>query len=93
MRSVWLCSRNDAIGNVAVMIAAASVFATETGCEHFDAAAAAGISHSYWHYSSYCTSGPSFGNRSVPDATFGACILGWGGGDSSKCAKAQTQQQ
>jgi Co/Zn/Cd efflux system component len=31
MRSVWLFSRNDAIGNVAVMIAAASVFATETG--------------------------------------------------------------
>lgn len=26
MRSVWLCSRNDAIGNVAVMIAAAGVF-------------------------------------------------------------------
>lgn len=31
MRSVWLCSRNDAISNVAVMIAAAGVFATETG--------------------------------------------------------------
>lgn len=28
MRSVWLCSRNDAIGNLAVMIAAAGVFAT-----------------------------------------------------------------
>ena len=27
IRSVWLCSRNDAIGNVAVMIAAALVFA------------------------------------------------------------------
>jgi Co/Zn/Cd efflux system component len=27
MRSVWLCSRNDAIGNVAVMLAAAGVFA------------------------------------------------------------------
>jgi Co/Zn/Cd efflux system component len=26
MRSVWLCSRNDAIGNVAVMAAAAGVF-------------------------------------------------------------------
>lgn len=26
MRSVWLCSRNDAIGNVAVMIAALGVF-------------------------------------------------------------------
>ncbi len=28
MRSVWLCSRNDAIVNVAVMIAAAGVFGT-----------------------------------------------------------------
>ena len=28
MRSVWLCSRNDAIGNVAVMVAAAGVFST-----------------------------------------------------------------
>lgn len=30
MRSVWLCSRNDAIGNVAVLIAAGGVFATQT---------------------------------------------------------------
>ena len=28
VQSVWLCSRNDAIGNVAVMIAASGVFAT-----------------------------------------------------------------
>lgn len=28
MRSVWLCSRNDALGNVAVMLAAAGVFGT-----------------------------------------------------------------
>lgn len=28
MRSVWLCSRNDAIGNVAVVLAAAGVFGT-----------------------------------------------------------------
>ncbi|NSL53409.1 cation transporter [Uliginosibacterium aquaticum] len=28
MRSVWLCSRNDAIGNIAVMLAAAGVFGT-----------------------------------------------------------------
>lgn len=31
MRSVWLCSRNDAIGNVAVMLAAAGVFGTGSG--------------------------------------------------------------
>jgi cation diffusion facilitator family transporter len=30
VRSVWLCSRNDAIGNVAVMIAAVAVWATST---------------------------------------------------------------
>jgi Co/Zn/Cd efflux system component len=28
MRSVWLCSRNDAIGNVAVLLAAVGVFGT-----------------------------------------------------------------
>lgn len=28
MRSVWICSRNDAIGNVAVMVAAAGVLGT-----------------------------------------------------------------
>ncbi len=30
MRSVWLCSRNDAIGNLAVLLAASGVFATAT---------------------------------------------------------------
>ena len=30
MRSVWLCSRNDAIGNVAVVLAAVGVFGTGT---------------------------------------------------------------
>ncbi len=30
MRSVWLCSRNDAISNVAVMVAALGVFGTGT---------------------------------------------------------------
>ena len=31
VRSVWLCSRNDAVGNVAVMAAAGAVWATGTG--------------------------------------------------------------
>jgi len=31
VRSVWLCSRNDAIGNFAVMLAAFGVWGTETG--------------------------------------------------------------
>ena len=30
MRSIWLCSRNDAIGNMAVLIAAAGVATTAT---------------------------------------------------------------
>jgi Co/Zn/Cd efflux system component len=30
MRAVWLCTRNDAIGNLAVLIAAAGVFASDT---------------------------------------------------------------
>lgn len=31
MRSVWICSRNDAVGNVAVLLAAIGVFGTGTG--------------------------------------------------------------
>lgn len=31
MRSAWLCSRNDVIGNFAVLLAAAGVFGTGTG--------------------------------------------------------------
>jgi Co/Zn/Cd efflux system component len=31
MRSVWICSRNDALGNFAVMLAALGVFGTGTG--------------------------------------------------------------
>jgi Co/Zn/Cd efflux system component len=31
MRSVWICSRNDAIGNLAVLLAAMGVFGTGTG--------------------------------------------------------------
>lgn len=35
MRSIWLCSRNDAIGNVAIMIAASGVFAMNSGWPDF----------------------------------------------------------
>lgn len=31
MRSVWICSRNDALGNLAVLLAAAGVLGTGTG--------------------------------------------------------------
>jgi Co/Zn/Cd efflux system component len=31
MRSVWICSRNDVIGNIAVTLAALGVFGTGTG--------------------------------------------------------------
>jgi len=39
VRSVWLCSRNDAIGNVVVMIAAAGVWGTETAWPDLSVAA------------------------------------------------------
>jgi Co/Zn/Cd efflux system component len=45
MRSVWLCSRNDVIGNVAVLLAALGVFGTGTGWpDVMVAAAMAGLS-------------------------------------------------
>ena len=31
MRSVWICSRNDVLGNLAVLLAASGVFATRAG--------------------------------------------------------------
>lgn len=40
VRSVWLCSRNDAIGNVAVMLAAMGVWGTQTGWPDLIVAAA-----------------------------------------------------
>jgi Co/Zn/Cd efflux system component len=43
MRSVWLCSRNDAIGNVAVMLAAFGVFGTGSGWPDILVAAIMGI--------------------------------------------------
>lgn len=43
MRSVWLCSRNDVIGNLAVMLAALGVFGTGTGWPDLVVAAAMGL--------------------------------------------------
>ena len=43
MRSVWLCSRNDAIGNVAVMVAALGVFGTGSGWPDLLVAAVMGV--------------------------------------------------
>ena len=60
-------------------------FLTEfMSCDAWNNATADNISFSYWHYSSYCTTGAAFGNRRVPEDTFGACILGWAGGNSQK---------
>src|ERR1700682_1866769 len=39
MRSVWICTRNDAIGNLAVLIAAAGVFGSGTGWPDYIVAA------------------------------------------------------
>lgn len=35
MRSVWICNRNDAVGNVAVMLAALGVFGSGAGWPDF----------------------------------------------------------
>jgi len=43
MRSVWLCSRNDAIGNIAVMLAALGVFGTGSGWPDIGVATLMGI--------------------------------------------------
>ena len=43
MRSVWLCSRNDAIGNIAVILAALGVFGTGAGWPDIVVAAAMGV--------------------------------------------------
>lgn len=39
MRSVWLCTRNDAIGNLAVLVAAAGVFGSGAGWPDYIVAA------------------------------------------------------
>jgi Co/Zn/Cd efflux system component len=38
-RSVWLCTRNDALGNLAVLLAASGVFASGTGWPDYAVAA------------------------------------------------------
>jgi Co/Zn/Cd efflux system component len=43
MRSVWLCTRNDAIGNVAVIVAAVGVFGTGTIWPDLAVAAVMGV--------------------------------------------------
>ncbi len=43
MRSVWICSRNDAIGNVAVMLAALGVFGTQSAWPDLAVAAVMGV--------------------------------------------------
>lgn len=43
MRSVWLCTRNDAIGNIAVMLAALGVFGSGSGWPDILVAAVMGV--------------------------------------------------
>ncbi|MXW48933.1 MAG: cation transporter [Gammaproteobacteria bacterium] len=43
MRSVWLCSRNDVLGNLAVLLAALGVFGTGTGWPDLAVAAVMGL--------------------------------------------------
>lgn len=65
----------------------ASMLTETMSCDAIGAAEAANISWSYWHWSQYCDTAPAFGGKRPPHS-FGACILGWGGGTSNKtCAK------
>ncbi len=43
MRSVWICSRNDALGNLAVMLAALGVFGTRSAWPDLAVAVAMGL--------------------------------------------------
>jgi Co/Zn/Cd efflux system component len=43
MRSVWLCTRNDAIGNLAVLVAALGVFGTGSAWPDLVIAAIMGV--------------------------------------------------
>jgi len=80
-------STSDAIKNVQAISKdwnMPSLLTEFMSCDIWHAAEDAGIGFNYWHYSAYCNTGPNFGNKKVPDETFGACILGWGGGNPSK---------
>lgn len=66
------------------------------GCAVQAAAAAAKVGTSYWHYSDYCY--PKHCAAGVPDGhcaldtsdVFGACITGWGSGNSSfRCTREE----
>ena len=57
----------------------------EKGCHLQRVLNEAGIGHAYWHYSNYCNTagcGSCTADR-VANGTFGACITGWGSGNSS----------
>lgn len=83
---------SEAVANVKAIGADWNVptFLTEfDSCNVWNVALDANVSISYWHYSIYCDTGPSFGNKLVPDDTFGACILGWGAvGPNKTCPHA-----
>ncbi len=75
VRSVWLCSRNDAIGNLAVIIAASGVWATNSG--YPDLIVAAGIA-SLFLWSSFQIVQQSLGELRNPEMD-----LPYSGGHSS----------
>jgi len=77
----------DAVKNVQVLGKSWNVPTMLTefmSCDAWKAAEEAKIGYNYWHYSAYCNVGSTndFANKTEPD--FGACILGWGGGNSQK---------
>jgi len=76
----------DAVAEVQTLMSkwgVASMLSETMSCTAIRAAEAVNMSWSYWHYSRYCDTAPAFGSK-LPPNSFGACILGWDGGDSSK---------
>jgi Co/Zn/Cd efflux system component len=73
MRSVWLCTRNDALGNLAVLLAALGVFGTGVGWPDLLVAATMAVlalmsAHHVWRQARAELTGISNGSRTAPAA-------------------------
>jgi Co/Zn/Cd efflux system component len=69
VRSVWLCSRNDAIGNLAVVVAASGVWATKTAWPDL---IVAGVMASLFLWSSVLIVRQALGELRTPQPILGA---------------------
>ena len=77
---------NDALRNaqdIARKFGVPSLLTEFMSCTVQQLAEKAGVGYLYWHYSSYCNTRPS-AQYDPTKAAFGACITGWGAGDSNR---------